>query len=54
PPNILDEESSPSSIVVREKEEVTLICHGEGFPVPNITWKREDGRPIENSDGRRG
>ncbi|XP_064103116.1 protein amalgam-like isoform X2 [Macrobrachium nipponense] len=53
PPNIVDAMSSPSSIVVREKDEVTLSCHAEGFPEPQIKWKREDAQSIKTSDGRK-
>ncbi|XP_068214596.1 uncharacterized protein [Palaemon carinicauda] len=52
PPNIVDAQSSPSSIVVREKDMVTLSCYAEGFPVPQIKWKREDGQHIKTHDGR--
>lgn len=54
PPNIVDRASSKSNIVVREKENVTLRCRGDGFPEPQIKWRREDSRPIETSDGRKG
>ncbi|XP_064105890.1 lachesin-like isoform X1 [Macrobrachium nipponense] len=53
PPNIVDKVSSKSNIVVREKDNVTLVCRGEGFPLPQIKWRREDGQPIETSDGRK-
>ncbi|CAL4083900.1 unnamed protein product, partial [Meganyctiphanes norvegica] len=51
PPNIVDSVSSPSSIVVREKENVTLRCRATGTPEPTIKWKREDKLPIELPDG---
>lgn len=53
PPNIMDHESSKSNIVVREKDDVMLKCRGDGFPTPQIKWRREDSRPIETSDGRK-
>ncbi|XP_071552831.1 lachesin-like isoform X2 [Panulirus ornatus] len=53
PPTIVDQASSRSNIVVREKDNVTLKCHGDGFPNPQIKWRREDSKPIETSDGRR-
>ncbi|XP_042206455.1 lachesin-like isoform X2 [Homarus americanus] len=53
PPNIVDKASSKSNIVVREKENVTLKCRGDGFPAPQIKWRREDSKPIETSDGRK-
>lgn len=46
PPTIIDDESSPSSVSVREKHNASLICKSNGVPYPNITWRREDGRPI--------
>jgi len=46
PPTIIDDESSPSSVSVREKHNASLICKSAGVPYPNITWRREDGRPI--------
>ena len=46
PPNIIDEESSPSSLSVRENHNATLVCRSEGVPAPQITWRREDGQHI--------
>ena len=46
PPTIIDEESSPSTVSVREKHNASLICKATGVPYPNITWRREDGKPI--------
>lgn len=46
PPTIIDEESSPSTVSIREKHNASLICKATGVPYPNITWRREDGRPI--------
>lgn len=45
-PLIVDFESSPSHITVREGARVVLTCHGDGVPLPRITWRREDGRFI--------
>lgn len=45
PPDILDEGSS-SDVVVREGANVTLTCKAVGYPIPNITWRREDNEPI--------
>ncbi|XP_047740258.1 lachesin [Hyalella azteca] len=49
PPEITDEGSSPSSLVVKERDNVTLTCHAKGFPQPRISWRREDGRPLKSS-----
>jgi len=46
PPTIIDEESSPSTVSIREKHNASLICKATGVPYPNITWRREDGKPI--------
>ena len=44
PPTIIDSESSPSQLSVRENARVSLICRGHGVPPPRLNWKREDGR----------
>lgn len=41
PPNILDIESTPSSVSVRENQN-----RADGFPTPKIIWRREDGQSI--------
>jgi len=41
PPDILDYPTSPD-MVVREGANVTLQCAATGFPLPKITWRRED------------
>ncbi|VVC25593.1 Hypothetical protein CINCED_3A005931 [Cinara cedri] len=46
PPNIIDDESSPSSVSVRENQNLSLSCKAEGSPTPKISWKREDGNNI--------
>ena len=46
PPSVIDEDSSPSQLSVRENVKVSLICRGRGVPVPRVNWKREDGRPL--------
>ena len=46
PPDIVDEESTLSSVAVRENQNLTLTCKARGFPAPKITWKREDGVEI--------
>ena len=50
---ILDFESSPSHITVREGARVTLSCRGDGVPLPRVTWRREDGRPINIAPDRK-
>ncbi|XP_037906810.1 lachesin [Hermetia illucens] len=46
PPNILDIESTPSSVAVRENQNINMTCRADGFPTPKIIWRREDGEPI--------
>ncbi|XP_073972762.1 lachesin-like isoform X1 [Rhodnius prolixus] len=46
PPNILDDQSTPSSVAVRENQNVSLTCKAEGLPQPKLSWRREDGQPI--------
>lgn len=46
PPNILDIESTPSSVAVRENQHINMTCRADGFPVPKIIWRREDGGAI--------
>jgi hypothetical protein len=47
PPNI-DDEATPSIRQIRENESVDLHCQASGQPMPNITWKREDGTNISH------
>jgi len=46
PPNIVDEESSSSSVSVRENHNASLVCRSTGVPQPKIAWRREDGGQI--------
>ncbi|XP_050540599.1 lachesin-like isoform X2 [Daktulosphaira vitifoliae] len=45
PPSISDSLSS-SDAIVREGANVSLTCHVDGFPKPEIKWKRDDGAQI--------
>lgn len=45
PPDIINDETS-SDTTVNEGDSVTLTCVAEGYPRPEIKWKREDGRRI--------
>ena len=45
PPRIEDAQSS-SDKVRTEGSDVSLECHATGSPDPVVTWKREDGHPI--------
>lgn len=54
PPNILDEDSTQSSVAVRENQNISLTCKAEGFPAPKIMWRREDGQTITVDRKKRG
>jgi len=45
PPSISDSLSS-SDAIVREGANVSLTCHVDGYPKPDIKWKRDDGQQI--------
>nr|XP_053636103.1 lachesin-like [Cherax quadricarinatus] len=45
PPNILDEETS-TDVEVNEDSPALLRCGAEGYPAPEIRFKREDGLSI--------
>lgn len=45
PPSISDSLSS-SDAIVREGSNVSLTCHVDGYPKPDIKWKRDDGLQI--------
>lgn len=40
PPNILDMESTASSVAVRENQNINMTCRADGFPAPKIIWRR--------------
>lgn len=46
PPNIIDSESTQSTVAIRENQNITLTCRADGFPTPKIMWRREDGQGI--------
>merc|ERR1712141_181127 len=46
PPEIIDAESSPSTVNIRENYNASLTCKASGIPEPEIIWKREDSRKI--------
>ncbi|XP_068917478.1 lachesin isoform X4 [Tenebrio molitor] len=46
PPNIIDAESTQSTVAIRENQNISLTCKADGFPTPKIKWRREDGQGI--------
>ncbi|XP_055913814.1 lachesin isoform X1 [Eupeodes corollae] len=54
PPNILDIESTPSSVAVRENQNINMTCRADGFPAPKIIWRREDGEEIAAEKKKKG
>lgn len=54
PPNILDSDSTPSTVAVRENQNISLTCKAEGFPTPKIMWRREDGQGISVERKKKG
>ncbi|XP_044741043.1 lachesin-like [Chrysoperla carnea] len=46
PPNIIDSDSTQSTVAIRENQNITLTCRADGFPTPKIMWRREDGQGI--------
>ena len=44
-PDILVNDSS-RDVAIAEGQDVTLRCSATGYPQPNITWRREDSKPI--------
>ena len=58
PPEIIDSDSSPSTVNIRENYNASLSCKATGIPDPEIIWKREDGRKIvlkrKKKEGKRG
>lgn len=51
PPNIIDEETS-GDVLVRDGEDVSLVCTARGYPEPKIVWRREDNEKIMLRLGR--
>lgn len=54
PPNILDNESTQSTVAVRENQNISLTCKADGFPPPKIMWRREDGQTISVDKRKKG
>ncbi|XP_062361457.1 hemicentin-2 [Cinclus cinclus] len=38
---------------VKVGDSVSLLCHAEGSPLPQVTWSRQDGKPVVGWQGPR-
>ncbi|KAJ3623040.1 hypothetical protein MTP99_019298 [Tenebrio molitor] len=54
PPNIIDAESTQSTVAIRENQNISLTCKADGFPTPKIKWRREDGQGISVERRKKG
>lgn len=45
-PPILIEDRTSSDTTVDEHQKAILKCTAKGYPRPKISWRREDGQPI--------
>ncbi|KAK2908097.1 hemicentin-1 isoform X2 [Channa argus] len=39
----------PSAMTADIGSNVTLLCHAQGYPQPQVTWRREDNLPLFNT-----
>ncbi|KAM4548643.1 hemicentin-1 isoform 1-T1 [Odontesthes bonariensis] len=44
----------PSDMAVDIGSNVTLTCHAQGYPEPQVTWRRKDGSPLFNRPRKHG
>ncbi|XP_067083733.1 hemicentin-1 [Osmerus mordax] len=45
---------APGDITASVGENVTIPCVARGFPLPAVTWRREDGRRVQTRSGSQG
>lgn len=45
-PPIIIEDRTSSDTTVDEHQKAVLKCVAKGYPRPKISWRREDGQPI--------
>lgn len=41
-------------MAVREHQNITLTCKADGYPLPKLMWKREDGQVISLNKHNKG
>ncbi|XP_071145170.1 lachesin-like [Mytilus edulis] len=41
---------NPAEIQAHSGHNITLVCEANGYPLPNITWKRNDRGPLPNGE----
>ena len=52
PPNIVEQETSPSLVVASEFEPLRLSCKVAGEPQSQLVWRREDGKSLDALEQR--
>lgn len=52
PPKIVEQETSPSLVTAAELEPLKLRCKVASEPQSQISWRREDGRPLDGLEQR--
>jgi len=45
PPSIVESDTS-SDTIVDERQKLSLRCRASGYPMPTVTWRREDSKEI--------
>lgn len=45
-PPVINEELTSSDTTVDELSKVSLRCATNGYPTPSVTWRRQDGKPL--------
>ena len=45
-PPVINEELTSSDTIVDELSKVSLRCATIGYPMPSVTWRREDGKSL--------